>query len=255
LFSIKWDEYVANWEAAVAMAAGPEEDRRKKEWEALLKEIAIKQGKTLDKFCEEFLEDLKAKSPMGATFDPMVDNPAAIMINLEWWIDNCVANDMLDDIFDDKTIGAWNFFKDTIGIDYSAIYARWRTAPELFIPVQALHRDITPIVDLYNEAVRTYIFGLTVSSVAMCRALLEHVLEKHYRSQGKTLGQLISFAGKKHDHLKRLNLWDKKEDANKVLHRYEERAKEYENGAKNLDKAALDFLIALRDVVTRIPSP
>ena len=111
------------------------------------------------------------------------------------------------EIFDDKTIGGGFFFKDSIGIDYSAIYARWRSAPELFIPVHALNRrDITPIADLYNAAVRTYIFGLTVSSVAMCRALLEHVLKKHYRSQGKKLGELIFFAEKEHNHLKGLIL-------------------------------------------------
>jgi hypothetical protein len=247
-FSIRWDEYVANWEAAVATAAGPEEDRRKKELEAQLKEIAIKQGKTLDKFCEEILDDLKDKSPMGGTFDPRVDDPAAIMGDIAGWIDHFVANDGLEDIFDDKMIGAWNFFEDIIGIDYSAIYARWHSAPELFIPAHALHRGITPIENLYNEAVRTYIFGLTESSVTMCRALLEHVLKKHYRSQGKKLGELIFFAEKKHNHLKGLNLKDKKEDANAVLHRYEERA-------ENLDKAALDFLIALRHVVTHIPSP
>jgi hypothetical protein len=172
------------------------------------------------------------------------------MSDIPGWIEHFVINDDYMDIFDDKMIGAWNFFKDTIGIDYSAIYARWRSAPELFIPVQALHHDITPIIDLYNEAVRTYIFGLTVSSVAMCRALLEHVLIKHYRIKGENLklGKIIFLAERRHDHLKRLNLQDKKEEANAVIHRYEDRA-------EKLDKAALDFLIALRYVVTHIPSP
>ena len=89
-----------------------------------------------------------------------VDDPAAIMSDIAGWIDHFVVNEDLEDVFDDKMIGAWIFFRDTIGIDYSAIYARWRSAPELFIPVHALSHDITPIVDLYNEAVRRIFLGL-----------------------------------------------------------------------------------------------
>lgn len=248
LFSIKWDEYVANWKAAVATAAGLEEERRLSEFRTLLEKEAIEVGKTLDKFCEDLLEDLNDKIPNGSTFDPLDDDPAAIMSGIEGLIFHFVANDGFEDVFDDKMLGAWNFFEDTIGIYYSAIYARWRSAPELFIPAHALNRDITPIADLYNESVRAYIFGLTVSSVAMCRALLEHVLRKHYRIEGEDLEKVIFFAEKSHNHLKKLNLQDKRRLGNTVLHKYEKRA-------KNLDKAALDFLLTLRHVVTHIPSP
>jgi hypothetical protein len=247
-FSVKWDEFVENWAARVSEAAAPEEARRLIEFQTLLEEQAIKLGITLEELCAGVSEGLEEERTTWGSFDPLIDDAAAIMSDIPGWIEHFVINDDYMDIFDDKMIGAWNFFKDTIGIDYSAIYARWRNAPELFIPLQALNRDITPIVDLYNEAVRTYIFGLTVSSVAMCRAVLEHVLKKHYRIKGEDLERIIFLAEKRHNHLKGLNLKAKKNDANAVLHRYEERA-------KNLDKAALDFLIALRHVVTHIPSP
>jgi len=89
----------------------------------------------------------------------------------------------------------------------------------------------------------------------MCRALLEHVLEKHYRIEGEDLARIIFLAEKRHYHLKGLNLKGKKNDANNILHEYEEHAKKYKKRSENLDKAALDFLIALRHVVTHIPSP
>jgi hypothetical protein len=247
LFSDKWDEYVKNWAVNVSEAAVPEEARRLIEFQTLLEEQAIKLEITLEEYCKGTLEGLEEERPWGS-FDPLIDDAAAIMSDIPGWIEHFVMNDDYMDIFDDKMIGAWNFFKDTIGIDHSAIYACWRSAPELFIPDSALNRDITPIVDLYNEAVRAYIFGLTVSSVAMCRALLDHVLRKHYRIKGKDLERVIFFAEKSHNHLKKLNLQDKRLLGNAVLHKYEKRA-------KSLDKAALDFLLTLRHVVTHIPPP
>jgi len=151
---------VENWAATVSEAAGPEEKRRLSEFQTLLEEQAIKLGITLEELCEGVLEGLEEERPTGATFDPLIDNPAAIMSDIPGWIEHFVVNDGFMDIFDDKMIGAWNFFKDTIGIDYSAIYARWRSAPELFIPLQALHRDITPIEIFITKPLGRIFLGL-----------------------------------------------------------------------------------------------
>jgi hypothetical protein len=231
----------------VVEAAGPEKIRVEKEFLTLIDETAVKVGKTREELCEEICDDLKEKRPLGATFNPLVDDPAAVLRDLEWWIHNCVANEQLEDIFNDKTIGAWIFFKDIIGIDHSVIFARWRNAPELFIPEHALNRNITPIVDLYNEAVRAYIFGLTIASVAMCRALLEHVLKEHYHIKGNDLENIIFLAEERHSHLKSLNLQEKRRFGNKVLHKYKHRT-------ESLEKAAVEFLLTLRHVVTHIPT-
>lgn len=247
IFSKNWDEYVANWEEVVSEAARPEEERVKGELRTFLRqaeEKAVAEGKKREDFWREFMKELPLE--MGATLDPLVEDPAAVMNDIRWTIYNIVDNELMEDVFDDKTMGAWFFFEKTVGIDYSAIYARWRSAPELFIPVHTLSRNIAPIVQLYNEAVRAYVFGLTVASVAMCRALLEYVLKKHYHVQGKDLENVISIAETKHDHLKGLALQDKRRLGNTVLHKYE-------NRAENLDQAVVDFLLTLRHVVTHIP--
>ena len=181
---------------------------------------------------------------IGWTFDPLVDDPAATMNDIKSAIYDSVDSDL--DFFDDKTIGAWLFFEETIGIDYSAVLSRWRSVPELFIPAHTVPSYITPIVELYNEAVRAYVFGLTVASVAMCRALLEYVFKRHYDVQGKNLENIISIAEAKHEHLRGLTLQNMRRLGNRALHNYE-------NRAEDLDQTVVNFLVTLRQVVTNIP--
>ena len=89
-------------------------------------------------------------------------------------------------------------------------------------------------------------FGLTVASVAMCRALLDHILTKHYEIRGMDLKDIISIAEERHEHLKGLNLQDKRLLGNTVLHKYEKRS-------TDLDKSVKDFLLTVRHLVTHIP--
>ena len=179
--------------------------------------------------------------------DLLMDDPAAIMKELYGYIETFVIND--DEIFDQKHLEAWDFFTDTIGIEYSTIYNRYRNAPELFIPSHMLSRyNITPLIELYNEAVRTYIFGLTEASVAMCRALLEHILKQYYHISGDNLGRIISEAEGRYRHLRGLNLRSKNNLANQVLHNYEKREQE-------IEKAAYDFLQTIRHMVTGVTCP
>jgi len=178
----------------------------------------------------------------------MVDNPAAMMGELYSDLHHFVGNDYFDGVINNKHLEAWDFFEDTIGIDYSIIYSRWHSAPELFISTHMLSRNITPIQELYNEAVRAYVFGLIEASVAMCRALMEHVLKKYYHMLGDDLNKIISDAERRYVHLKGENLKSKKLDADRVLH-------DYENRGQGIHKAALDFLHTIRNMVTSIPSP
>ena len=244
-FSKNWDDYERNWNKIVEEGAGPEIQRVKNDSFAYLRqaeEKAITEGKKREDFWKEIMEEIPRE--IGWTFDPLVDDPAATMNDIKSAIYDSVDSDL--DFFDDKTIGAWLFFEETIGIDYSAVLSRWRSVPELFIPAHTVPSYITPIVELYNEAVRAYVFGLTVASVAMCRALLEHVLKKHYHVQGKDLEKIISDAEAKHKHLRGLALQNKRRMANTVMHKYE-------NRIEDLDQTVVGFLVALRHVVTNIP--
>ena len=77
---------------------------------------------------------------------------------------------------------------------------------------------------------------------------MEHVLEKYYLCSGDDLGKIISEAERRYKHLRGLNLHSKRKLANKVLH-------DYENRGKDIEKAALDFLLTIRYLVTKTPSP
>lgn len=247
IFSRNWEEYLETWKDVVAKAAAPEQERDFREIRSLIGHClqkAIAEGKTLEEFNNEFFKQIKPE--VGGTFDPLADDPAKVMDDIGWTIYNIVDNGLMDDVFDDKTMGAWNFFEKTVGIDYAAIYARWQSAPEMFIPSHTRSRNLIPIVELYNEAVRAYVFGLTVASVAVCRALLDHILRKHYEIQGIDLKNIISIAEERHDHLKGLNLQEKRLLGNSVLHKYEKRG-------EDLDKAVKAFLLTIRHLVTHIP--
>ncbi len=252
IFSKKWDDYKNNWVASVAEAAKIGEEHFLEEFAKYLQEIteqAIADGKAetaeefLSKEYEKWLEERGPKK-----LDPLVDNPANIIDDLYSLLFELLGNDFFDGLINDRHLEAWDFFTDIIGIDYSKIYSRWQFAPELFIPIHMLSRNITPVEELYNEAVRAYVFGLTEASVAMCRALMEHILRKYYRFSGDDLSKIISEAERKHKKLKELNLHSMRGLANKVLH-------DYENRGKDIEKAALDFLQTIRHLVTNIPYP
>ncbi|OGP72207.1 MAG: hypothetical protein A2Y80_01115 [Deltaproteobacteria bacterium RBG_13_58_19] len=264
-FYKKWDEYQKHWESVVAEAAKFEAKRFSKEaYEEFRREFEeelLADGRSPEEFYKEqektpeeyyqYIWDLLADEfglDREERFDPLVDDPAVIMNELYDSLRDLVVNDYFDGLINNKHLEVWDFFLDTIGIDYSKIYNQRQSAPELFIPTHMLSRNITPIEELYNEAVRAYIFGLTEASVAMCRALMEHILKKYYHILGDDLNRIISKAEREHSYLKGLNLHQMRDLANKVLH-------DYENRAQDIEKAALDFLKTIRHLVTRIPSP
>jgi hypothetical protein len=152
----------------------------------------------------------------------------------------------MPEIFTDKQVGAYLYFKDVIGIDLNSINSRWGSAPDLFIPDHALYTNIKPLVELYNEAVRAFVFGLYVASIAMCRALLEHILIYHYKFPKLKLQDIISLAEKKFERLKKLNLDDIRDFGNKVMHRYEK-------GVKIEDKMVINYLLTLKALVQSMP--
>jgi hypothetical protein len=247
IFAESWGEYLKNYKDRVAEAALPEKNRFENEIiEAVkkLEEKAIKDGKSKEQFWEEYRK--RYKHNIGDTFNPVVDDAASLVD--EWFdiIHDIVWNNLMPEVFTDKQVGAYLYFKDVIGINLNAINTRWGSAPDLFIPDYALHSNIKPLVELYNEAVRAYVFGLYVASIAMCRALLEHILKYHYKISKGKLVDIISYAEKKFERLKTLNLDDIRDNGNKVMHRYEK-------GVKIENKVVITFLLTLKSLVQSIP--
>ena len=99
---------------------------------------------------------------------------------------------------------------------------------------------------MYNEAVRSYIFGLNVSATAMCRALLEHILINYYKIPKDDLVKVVSLAENKFKKLKLLKLHKLRKDGNNVLH-------EYETKSKIEDAAVVNYLLTIQALVNAIP--
>jgi hypothetical protein len=242
-----WTEYETYYCKPVAEAAEPERQRVRQKLEELAEELerrAIENGEDPVKYWEN-LSELLGKQ-VGQLFDPLTDNPASLMKELQDFVYDVINDRLFEDEFYDKALGAWYFFEKTIGVDLEGIYKRWKNSPELFIPTVTESTKADSLIDLYNEAVRSYVFGSKIASVAMCRALLEHILTEHYSLQEKNLEKIIILAEEKFPNLKKLNMRHKKNLANDILHEYEKRP-EVE------DKAVVDFLRALKYLVERKP--
>jgi len=159
-------------------------------------------------------------------FDPLEDNPTALIDNAFDWLLNILIYAYED--FEDqpeksfkKAWGAWRFFTEGLDLDFSSINKKWLAAPELFIQPHVAQTEESPIVKLYNEAVKAYAFGYRIASMTMCRALMEYMLRNHYNVQGKALKNIIAIAEQRFPQLKKLKMDGKRLFANKLLHNYE----------------------------------
>ena len=119
-------------------------------WEEVCKEAGLRP----DEF--DYYQDKLFTEKNETDFNPIEDDPSDMMKAVYNFLRNVATSD--DDpgpLFNKQTLGAWDFFKDTIGIDYSKIFGRWKNAPELFISTHMSSRNIIPLIELYNEAART----------------------------------------------------------------------------------------------------
>ncbi|MBU4583548.1 MAG: DUF4145 domain-containing protein [Proteobacteria bacterium] len=153
--------------------------------------------------------------------------------------------DFLQGVVTDKHIGALNYFEKVIGLDFHNINRRWGKAPSLFIS-EKIRKKTDKLVEMYNEAVKSYIFGLNVSSTAMCRALLEHILINYYGIPKDDLVKVVSLAEKRFRKLESLNLHKLRKNGNDVMH-------EYETKSRIEDDAVVSYLLTIRALVDFIP--
>jgi hypothetical protein len=101
-------------------------------------------------------------------------------------------------------------------------------------------------VELYNEAVRAYVFGCNIASVAMCRALMEHILKHHYKVQENNLEDRIDKAAQIFLQPKKHKLHKIRKIANEVLHYYE-------SGKNIKDLEVIDCLSTIKILVQKAP--
>lgn len=207
----------------------------------------IESGKTKEEYWDSVNERIAKLKPTGSTFNPLVDNPALFMQSLYDFIHDAVNVAYFDDDIYDGALGAWSFYEKTIGVNFEQIYRRWKNSPDLFIPLSIQNTNTIPLIELYNEAVRAYTFGARIASVAMCRALMEHILTKYYKVKEENLKKIIAKAEIKFPELKRFKMDDKRRLGNDILH-------DYENSSEIADKAVVNFLVTIKDMVLKAAS-
>jgi hypothetical protein len=151
-----------------------------------------------------------------------------------------------DDDYYQKVSEAWDFFEQALGLDLSAIYKRWRSVPEVFIQPHVAQLENDPLVELYAKAVRAYVFGSKEASMSMCRALMEHILKKHYNVEGKDLENIIALAEMKYPQLKKFKMQEKRKMSNVMLHNYE-------SGSDIEDRALVEYFRTIKGMIQEIP--
>lgn len=245
-FQKYWDEYNFHYEKKVEEIAKPQKDQFEKELMKVLG-AAAEEAETNGQSKEDFWSSITEGLPcdIGYSFNPVKDDAASLVDELITCIHDIVANDLMPEVFTDQQIGALNHFENVIGINYHHISRRWQNTPSIFIS-DNLRKNIEKLVDLYNEAARCYVFGLNVAAIALCRALLEHILVRYYGIPTGDLDKVISLAEKKFKKLESLKLHELRKDGNAVLHKFETMS-EIEEGA------AVGYLMTIRTLVNLIP--
>lgn len=245
-FTSAWRDYEQRFALPLKAIATAENAKQTEKYLSELSAIAAKRNQDMDTLLREVIEKIEAHKKPGDSFDPTEDDPASLIEGIFLTFEDVVSSGILSDVSADKAIGAWDFFETTLGLDHREIYNRWKRVPELLIPSHALRADPRPIVELYNEAVRAYVFGNKIASIAMCRALLEHVLEEHYHINDENLEKVIAKAESAYPQLRKQKMQRKRVLANRMMH-------DYENQAEMQEQSVIEFLKTLQAVVRDIP--
>lgn len=245
------NEYKLNFVKHVSEAAEPARLRR---YDSLLKlldidkERFLESGQPMEEFGKSLGKWLKKERSSVHPFDPLEDDPSSLIAEaLDWGsiIEDVVMEEDEVERYN-KAWGAWKFFTERLGLDFSGINKRWLAAPELFIQPHVAQTEESPIVELYNEAVKAYVFGCKIASVAMCRALMEYILKKHYNVQGKDLENIIAIGEQRFPQLQKLKMQGKRLFSNKLLHNYE-------TGTDIEDRGVIGYLRTIKMLVQDVP--
>jgi len=240
------DDYEKNYKSKVEKAAKPLREKYEEELQDLFQKLeddVKEKGQSREEFWDQFAKSIPYT--MGSSFNPVEDDAASLLEDIFYAIDNMVSNDLFSEVFTDKQIGALNYFEKVIGVDFHEINRRWGKAPSLFIS-EKISKKIDKLIELYHEAVKSYIFGQNVSATAMCRALLEHILINYYGMPKDDLYKVVALAEKKFKKLKSLNLYKLRKDGNEVMHKYEAKSRIEED-------AVVGYLLTIRTLVDFIP--
>jgi hypothetical protein len=201
-------------------------------------------------------------------FDPMIHDAESSLQMAFWTAESyadMVGNDFAGGTAFASKIGleAYRYLVDTIGLDTSGAFRRWRNVPLIFMPAHISNHygsERGSLFDLLDNAVRAYVFGAPAAAIAMCRALLEMLLKEHYgldcqyvdalgRTRDKGMGELIILADAKYEFFQGPRIRRLTDSANRILHNYSSR----EALPEKDEMTILDFLKTIKFLIQRAP--
>ncbi len=160
-----------------------------------------------------------------------------------------------------RGVGAWDFYRDPIGVDMEGIARRWKQVPHFFIPRHVLDRygrsERGSLSHLLNDAIRAYVFGVPTAAIVMCRTVYEEFVKKHLgleiqknkKGYYPPLHKIIILAEKKFEWIGPLELGPKVEYVNGILHAYDRSTKITAADEKNI----LDYLTTVNTLMEKAP--
>lgn len=258
-FSIQREKFTAHVDSVFVSTYREYDDRYKDEvFKAAPPIVKAKTNEMLQRLSnideeklQNFLEvsgfDPAAPKKLDLTKDDPADCFDSMLDYVPDWLD-VYEGETAD--FISKGLGAWEYLRDTIGIDLHEIQDRWTSIPHTFIPrhVSTHHGlEIGSLYRLLAEAHRAYVFGCNGAAMALCRSILEDVFTRHYGIKGEDLKDIITKAEVAYRHITSgMNLHGHRKTVNLVLHD-PQRLKELTS------EQVSDFLRILKELIERAP--
>ena len=194
------------------------------------------------------------------TFDPLWhDGGAAFELGIEqleteaqFVTDERVSNSCR------LALGAYDYLTETIGLNLSDVFRRWRQAPVVLMPTHVSNRygasDKGSLPNLLNDAVRAYVFGAPAAAFAICRAAFEMILKRHYgggewEDPREKLAKVVALANER-GFIKRDEIKPLIDRADGILHRC---AEEAVVSAED-ERTILIFLATLKSLIEQAPT-
>lgn len=128
-----------------------------------------------------------------------------------------------DTAFFSRAAQGWKWFQETMELDLVEMEKRWHEFPVISVKqaVSDSHglKEQKSLYAYLDNVRKAYVAGCFLAALAMCRAATEIIIKKHYfPDENSSLGTLIKKLGEEFPDLRKFNFYEKKQQADQLLH-------------------------------------
>ncbi len=208
--------------------------------------LADATGYTSSSYIENF------KWEIDAEFDPDDHSAASDLEAIRQYLETKID----DSPFYVRAAKSWDWFENTVGIQFTSIEKRWHEFPIIVVKQSVSDQhgiNETRGLFSYLREIRTaYIAGAFLSSLAMCRAATEILFRFHYGTidERTALGRLIEEISLKHDWIIKENFNERVKEANRLLHA----SKKFDiSNSEEAKQIVWNWILPLQNLIQRAP--